>query len=724
MIKKISGMLMCLFILAGTLTRADEGMWLPLLLKKINEADMQKLGLKLTADEIYNVNKSSLKDAIVHMGGFCTGEMVSADGLMLTNHHCGFDAIQTHSTVENDYITKGFWAMTREQELPNPGLFVKFLVRIEDVTEQVNKAIPDTMSEAGRTAELPKVFAAIAKQAKGDTEYTTEVKSFYKGNEYYLFVYEVFNDVRLVGAPPSSVGNFGGDTDNWMWPRHTGDFSMFRVYCGKDGKPAAYSKDNVPYKPKHFLPLSTKGLKKDDFTMTFGYPGATDRYLTSYGVKNAIELNNPSIVKIREKKLEILKKDMDADKKIDIMYAAKYAQTANYWKYFIGQTKGLKRMRVADERAKEEQEFQTWAAADAGRKAKYGNVLPSIKKSYDDVSKYTVAKVYFSEAIMRGPEIMSIASGLIPLGTALANKEQKPEETKQLIEKLKSKGEDLYSEFNASTDQKLFAALLKLYYQDVPKDLQAPVFSEIQSKYSGNFEKYAEEVYEKSSLTSKAKYEALLSSPTLKKLEKDPAYHAMKSLMDFYNAKVKPQVTAITNSQNLNNRLYIAALREMHPDKKYAPDANSTMRLSYGQVKDYYPMDAVYYNYFTTADGILEKMDNTNDEFKVDPKLADLIKKKDFGPYGENGELNVCFITNNDITGGNSGSPVINGSGELVGLAFDGNWEAMSGDIAFDPDYKRTICVDIRYVLFIIDKFAGASHLVREMKIVNETAHN
>lgn len=719
MIKKFFAVVISFLILTANLAKADEGMWLPLLLKKLNEGDMQKIGLKLTADDIYNINQSSMKDAIVHFGGFCTGEMISEDGLILTNHHCGFDAIQSNSSVEHDYITNGFWAMTRDQELPNPGLFVKFLVRIEDVTAKVNSMLPSDVTEANRQAELNKIFAKINQEAKGDTQYQTDIRSFYKGNEFYLFVYEVFNDVRLVGAPPESIGSFGGDTDNWMWPRHTGDFSMFRVYCGKDGKPAAYSKDNVPYKPKHFLPISMKGLKKDDFTMTFGYPGTTDRYLTSYGVKQAVSTTNPAIVKIRDKKLSILKKDMDADAKVRIMYATKYAQTANYWKYFIGQTKGLKRMRVADQRAAEEARFQAWANADPARKARYGEALPGLKKSYDDMSKYALTRIYMMEAINRGPEILSHAIKVQDLENVLSAKESKAEDIKAVSDKLLAKSTDFYSEFNAPTDRNLLAALMKMYSQDVPKDQLAPIFAEIETKFKGDYDKFATELFKTSLFASQTSYEAFLKSPSLKKLQKDMAYKTIKSITDFYNANAKVAITSITNDQNKHNRAFMAGLREMNPDKKYAPDANGTMRLSYGQVRDYYPMDGVYYNYFTTSDGILEKMDNTNEEFIVDSKLEKLIRDKDFGPYGEDGKLKVCVITTNDITGGNSGSPLINGNGELVGLCFDGNWEAMSGDIAYDPDYKRTISVDIRYVLFIIDKFAGASHLVKEMKLIN-----
>ena len=711
--------MIALFLLVVPATRADEGMWLPLLLKKLNEADMQKKGLKLTAEDIYSINNSSLKDAIVHFGGFCTGEMISGDGLILTNHHCGFDAIQSNSSVENDYITNGYWAKNKDQELPNPGLFVRFLVSIEDVTEKVMAELPKDVAESARQGELQKIFAKLSKEAKGETHYDVNVVSFFNGNEFFMFTYEKFNDVRLVGAPPNSIGSFGGDTDNWMWPRHTGDFALFRVYSGKDGKPAEYSKDNVPLKPKHFLPVSMKGLNAGDFTMTFGYPGRTDRYLTSSGVEQAVDITNPAIVKIRTKKLDIMKDDMDASDKVRIQYASKYSQTSNYWKYFIGQTKGLKRMRVADQKKAEEAAFQKWADADPARKAKYGDVLPGLKKSYDELEKYALIRTYLNEAVTRGPEILLFAYSHQSLMKVLENKESKQEDIKKAADQLQGRSADFFKEFNAPTDQKLVAALLEMYAKEVPAAQHAPVFAEISAKYKGDWNKYAADMFKNSVFANETKYNAFMSKPSAKTMKKDPAYHAITSILDHYTNNYRPVVTGLTTEMNKNNRLFVAGLREMNPDKVYSPDANSTMRLSYGTVRDYKPMDAVHYKHFTTTDGILEKLDNSNKEFVVHPKLEKLIQDKDFGPYAKDGVMNVCFISDNDITGGNSGSPVINGNGELVGLAFDGNWEAMSGDIAYDPDYKRTISVDIRYVLFVIDKFAGAGYLLNEMKLVN-----
>lgn len=700
-------------------SRADEGMWLLSLIKQLNEADMQKLGCKLTAEQIYSVNNSSLKDAFVSFGGFCTGQLISSNGLLITNHHCGLESVQAHSTPQNDLLTNGFWAKTREEELPNPGLYAKFLVRMEDVTSKVKAELSDTLSEAQFQAALPKIYSKISKEATEGTHYTADVKSMFKGNEFYLFVYETFTDVRLAGAPSMSVGNYGGDTDNWMWPRHTGDFSMFRIYCGKDGKPAEYSKDNVPYQPKQFLPISISGLKKDDFTMVLGYPGATDRFLTSSGVDMTVDLTSPATVKIRDKKLEIIRADMKASNEVRIKYQSKHNQASNYWKYFIGQQKQLKRMRVSDARREQERKFDAWVNTDPSRKAMYGTVTADLKKTFDEQRKLVLTRTYLGEAVLQGPEILPLAYSAQTLATTLANKEAKPEEIKAAADAVKEGLEEHFKNYNSPTDQKLLSALMKMYYEDIPKDLHAPIFKEIETKFKGNFDEYAEEVFENSVFASKEKSEAFLNNPSAKKLNKDLAYRTISSIFDYYIANHRGALRTTDQKLSKLNRTYIKGLREMNPDKKYAPDANSTMRFTYGTVKDYYPMDAVYYNYFTTIDGVMEKKDNSNTEFTIQPGYEELYNKKDYGRYGENGTLTTCFITTNDITGGNSGSGVLNGDGELVGLAFDGNWEAMSGDIAYDPNYKRTICVDIRYVLWVIEKVGGATNLINEMKIMN-----
>ncbi len=719
MTKRIKCILIAISLFLPALTWADEGMWLLMFIKRLNEADMQKEGLKLTAEEIYNVNNSSLKDAIVVLGGgFCTAELVSNDGLMLTNHHCGFDAVQSHSTVEHDYLTDGFWAMNQGQELPNEGLTASILIRMEDVGDKIKPLLSDTMSEETRSSVIQKAYAKLKEENSEKGRYKVDVKSFFNGNEFYMFVLEVFKDVRLVGAPPSAIGKFGGDTDNWMWPRHTGDFSMLRVYTDKDGKPAEYSKDNVPYHPKHFLPVSTGGIKKDDFAMIMGYPGRTDRYLTSDGVQLAIDQTNPAIVKLRTKKLDIIKEDMNASDKVRIMYAAKNAKTSNYWKYFIGQTKGLKRLRTAEQKRELENKLTAWANTNPTTKAKYGNVTSEITKGYNDMRKVNLAKWYFQEAVL-GTEILPLAYSFQSLEKVLSNKEAKPEEIKAAVEPLKEAAKEFYKDYNASTDQKVFAALMEMYSKDVPKDQQSPLFAKIEKKYKGDYKEYAEEVFEHSMFTSEQKVNDFLAKPSLKKLKKDMAYDAVSEIYNHYIANVRPQIRAAQARIDKNMRLFVDGLRQMIPEKKFYPDANSTMRLSYGTVRDYIPMDAAHYDYYTTIEGIMEKMDNNNPEFVVPQRLVDLYNKKDYGRYGENGTLIVNFITDNDITGGNSGSPVINGKGELIGIAFDGNWEAMSGDIAYDEKLKRTICADIRYVLWVIDKYAGAGYLINEMKVVN-----
>lgn len=717
MFKKITVIALIASFVIPAKVFADEGMWMLSLLKKLNESDMQKMGCKLTADQIYNINNSCLKDAFVSLGGFCTGEMISKDGLMITNHHCGLESVQEHSSKENDYLTNGFWAKTLDDELPNAGLFVKFLVRMEDVTDQVKKELNDTLTEVQLQTALPGIYSKITKAAIENTGYTADVKSMFGGNEYYLFVYEVYKDVRLVGAPPISIGDFGGDTDNWMWPRQTGDFSMFRVYCSKEGKPAEYSKENVPYHPKHFLPVSIAGVKENDYTMILGFPGSTNRYLTSAGIEMAINVNNPAVVKIRDKKLEIIGHDMKENDAVRIQYQAKFSKSSNYWKYFIGQTKQLKRMKVAEKKREDERKFTEWANADITRKSMYGSITTDLKNGYAEMSKIVLARTYLSEAVLQGAEIFGLANSYKALGEALAKKDAKPDEIKAIADPLKEQVDEYFKDYNVSTDKKLFSALLTIYYHDIPKDQQAPLFREVESKYNGDFEKFAEAVYAKSFFVSKEKVNTFLQNPSAKKLTKDLGYHAAMSIIDFYYSNLRPQVRLAEQKLSKLNRVYIRGTREMYPDKKFAPDANSTMRLSYGSVKDYDPMDAVHYDYYTTIEGIMEKMDDKFDDYKVPARLVDLYNKKDYGRYAENGEMKVCFISTNDITGGSSGSGMLNANGELIGLAFDGNWEAMSGDIAYDPNYKRTIALDIRYVLFIVDKFAGASRLINEMDI-------
>lgn len=719
--KKLILILIVLIIGIGPKAKADEGMWLPIFIERLNYVDMQEMGLHLTPEEIYSINNSSLKDAIIIFGGGCTGEIVSPEGLIFTNHHCGYGAIQSHSTVEHDYLTDGFWAMSKEEELSNEGLTARFLVRIEDVSERVLSELNDEMTEDERSKKIREVGKQISDEATEGTHYDAYVRGFFAGNEFYLFVYEVFEDVRLVGAPPSSIGKYGADTDNWMWPRHTGDFSVFRVYTGPDGKPAEYAEENIPLKSKSFLPISIDGVKKGDFTMIMGYPGGTDRYMSSWGVELAIEETNPTIVDIRDRKLKIMREFMDADEAVRIKYASKYARTSNYWKYFIGQTKGLKRLKVFDKKQQQEKAFADWVAATPDREEKYGEALDLRKQSIDEMRQYNLARIYLNEAIARGAEILMFSRRFNNLQEMLNQKDVPQEEIDAEIAKLREASKKYFKDYHQPIDRQLLAAMLEMYYENVPKEQQPELLADIHKKYDGNFLKYADKVFDKSIFASQESVNDFLDKPKARKIEKDRVTELLSAFM-----KKLPVLRAATAEAEMKGgkgeRLYIAGLREMYPEKKFYPDANFTMRLTYGQVLDYYPADAVHYDFYTTLKGVMEKEDPSTWEFVVPEKLKELYKNKDFGPYGQNGKMVVGFISNNDITGGNSGSPVMNGHGELIGIAFDGNWEAMSGDIAFEPELQRTISVDIRYVLFIIDKFAGAQNIIDELTIVKRNA--
>ncbi len=718
--KRILILSVILFLTAIAPVNADEGMWLPMLIQRLNQRDLQKMGLQLTPEEIYSVNNASLKDAIVSMGGFCTGEIISANGLMLTNHHCGYDAIRTNSTVEKDYLTNGFWAGSYQDELPNDGLFVSFLVRMEDVTAQVLSAVEGITSEAERNKKIAEVRMAIAAEAEKDTHYEAEVSSFYAGNEFYLFVYEIFRDVRLVGTPPESVGKYGGDTDNWMWPRHTGDFSLFRVYAGPDGKPAEYSTENVPLKPKHHLPVSLNGVEDGDFTMTFGYPGSTDRYLSSFGIAQALDKKNPTIVEIRDAKLNVLREDMKDDK-VRLMYASKFAQIANYWKYFIGQSEQLKQLNVQATKEQLEADFQKWAEADAARKEKYGEALSMIKRGYELKDNTVIGGTYVLEGGLVGADIVLFTYRMSNQLEAYMAMEDGPEK-EEMKDNLKLAAADFYEGVNIPTDKKLFAVTSELYSKNVPQDQQPAYMRDAGTKMTGKWEKYADKTYAKSIFADKAKLNAFIENPNQKTFDKDPLRIIASDLFGIYRGQAAANAEA-NEMLAKGNRLFQAGLREMMPEKEFYPDANSTMRASFGTVGSYQPKDGVTFNHYTTMDGIIQKEDTTNEEFHVPAKLKQLHEARNYGQYADkDGNLRVNFISSNDITGGNSGSPVINGKGELVGLAFDGNWEAMSGDIHFEKAIQRTISVDIRYVLWTIDVMAGAKHLIDEMTLVkNDT---
>ena len=716
--KRIAIILIALVLGFNMNSRADEGMWIPMLINK-NIIEMHEMGFKLSAEDIYSVNHSSLKDAIVIFGRGCTGEVVSPEGLLLTNHHCGYGSIQKVSTEEHNYLDDGFWATNKGEEIPIEGLTVKFMVRMQDVTKEMFSGVKDDMSDDDREITMKDNRKGLIGQATKGTHYNAIIEDFYGGNEYYLIVYETFKDIRLVGTPPESIGKFGADTDNWMWPRHTGDFSMFRVYAGPDGKPATYSKDNVPLKPKYFLPVSIAGVEEGDFAMIMGNPGSTQRYLSSYGVKLAVEETNMTIVKIREEKLRIMREGMDADENVRLQYASKYARTANYWKYFIGQTKGLKALNVQEKKEFQETAFLAWLDKNPTEKAKYGEALPLIANAYDELAEYNLNKWYFREAIYRGPEILSYSYSFNKLKTLLAEKNPDNEAVQAQLDKLEEGFQPHFKDYNFYIDRNLLASMLQMFHQNVPIDQQPVYLLEMDDKYKGDYQKYAHEVFEKSIFGNEEKLNEFFIDPKGKTLEKDPALILVNAFFTKYR-ELTGQTTEVEKNLAKGEKLYIAGLRAMNPDVNYYPDANFTMRVSYGKVGGYYPSDAVYYDYYTTMDGIMEKEDPSSFEFTVPEKLKELYNAGDFGEYAMGDKMPVCFLTNNDITGGNSGSPVINGNGELIGLAFDGNWEAMSGDIAFEPDLQRTINVDIRYVLFIIDKFAGAQNLIDEMVIVKE----
>ncbi|HNV50510.1 MAG TPA: S46 family peptidase [Bacteroidales bacterium] len=703
--------------------RTDEGMWLPMFVERLNWTDIQKMGLQLTIDELYSINHSSLKDAVVGLaegsapnGFFCTGEIVSDKGLLFTNHHCAYDVIQRHSSIQHDYLTDGFWAMNAEDEIPNPGLTASFLVRMEDVTEQVLSELDDEMTIEKRAAKIREITSPIKEKASEDGKYDAVVKSFYDGSEYYLFVYQTFKDVRLVGAPPSSIGKFGGDTDNWMWPRHTGDFAILRVYSAPDGSPADYSKDNVPLKPKHHLPVSIKGYEKDDYAMIWGFPGNTERYLTSYGIDFAINQKNPAIIDVFGTMLDVMKKQMDADPAIRIELASDHAGIANVWKYFIGQTRGLKRLDVKSKKEEIEKDFINWYKKNDETNEKYGNVLQNLQAAYQQMEG-TITPFYLIAIGSSNIECLNLSMQTVVMEEMLEKKKENKAQIELTIDALKETSEEFYSDYNISMDRDMLSSMLSLFKKRLSLNQLPDIFATINAKFNGDINSYVDYVFKNSIFTDKDRYNKFLSNPKVKTLKKDPI-NELSSSFNKIIASYQANLAEGQQNVSLNMRKFIAGLREMNPSVKYYPDANSSMRFTYGTIKDYYPADAVHYDYITHAKGILEKEDPTNEEFIVSLKLKELIKKGDFGIYGKDGDLVINFLSTNDITGGNSGSPVINGKGELIGIAFDGNWEAMSGDIAFENELQRTISVDIRYVLFVIDKYAGAKHLIDELTLV------
>lgn len=693
--------------------RADEGMWLPYSINGKNLADMQRLGCKLTAEQIFSFNQPSLKDAIVQFGGGCTGELISPEGLLLTNHHCGLGQVQAHSSVEHDYLQEGFWARSKAEELPNKGLTVSFLTYIEDVTKILLVGVDDNTSEADRAIKISENSKTLIKERKGNRDVEVEIVPFYHGNQYIMFVYDVYKDVRLVACPPWGIGKFGADTDNWTWPRHKGDFCIFRVYTAPDGSPAEYSEDNIPMKSKHFLPISLKGVKPGDYTMILGYPGSTDRYSTSGAVKSVIEQEGPAIIACRTTKLDQYRKHMDADPAVFIKYASKQASVSNYWKYYIGQVKQLQRNKVFEKRANQEVAFQKWMNENSDRKAQYGDIFNDIDQYWNHQAKYTKATIYHREAGWRGGEAVAFAVRFRQLNNMIENKAAQNEIAAR-AEAMKGAVQNYFKDYDKETDRDVTIALLNLFYKDINPEQLPAMIKKIGDKNSGDFTQFVNNAFAKSIFVDAVKLNNWIENP--KSLAKDPIFALMSEIINSY-LDLTEQAGSVNNSRA--ERLYMKGLMEMQKDRNFYPDANFTMRLTYGSVQDCKPANAVTYDYITTLDGVMEKYKPGDWEFDVPADLIKLWENKDYGRYAdENGDLVVNFITTNDITGGNSGSPVIDAEGNLIGLAFDGNWEAMSGDLSFENEVQRTICMDARYLVFIIDKMANAQNLMQELKII------
>lgn len=689
------------------------GMWIPSLLKGMNEKEMKSLGMKMSVKDIYDVNQSSLKDAVPHFNGGCTSEVISPKGLILTNHHCGFSQIQNHSSVDHDYLTNGFWAYKMEDELPNEGLVVTFIVRIEDVTTKVLEGTANLTSEAEKQNKIQDNISVLSNSLPKENWQENKIRTFFEGNQYMLFVTETFKDVRLVGAPPSSIGKFGSDTDNWVWPRHTGDFSLFRIYADKNNRPAAYSKDNVPYTPKHFLPISLDGVKEDDFTMVFGYPGKTNEYLPAVAIAQIANELNPAKIEIRDKALKVADGFMRKDPAIKIQYASKYASTANYWKKWIGETQGIKKSDAIAIKKNQEIAFQE-KVLKAGKQAEYGNLLSDFDKNYTEISSYALARDYFSEVVQRNTELLSVGYKLYQLEQVYNSKGEQAftDRKNNLVVGLA----DFYKDFNSNVDQKVFEQLIHLYATKVPQEFLPTNLSNI------NAANLATEIYGQSKLVNYNSLKELLSGDSktiLANLNADKGFQLVKNMSDKFLKDVAPKYEEVNMKITALQRTYMKAQLELNKDSRIFPDANSTLRVTYGKVKGYAPKDATLYASTTYLDGIMEKYIPSDYEFDVPAKLIDLHKTKNYGSYAENGKMPVCFIATNHTTGGNSGSPAIDAKGNLIGLNFDRVWEGTMSDIYYDPNICRNIMVDIRYILFIIDKYADAKNIINELKLVH-----
>ena len=708
---KLLRILLILFVLP--VFSQQGGMWIPSLLKGANEAEMKSLGMKISADDIYSVNHSSLKDAVPHFDGGCTAEMISSKGLLLTNHHCGFDNIQSHSTVEHDYLTDGFWAYKMEDELPNKDLTVTFIIKIEDVTSKIVEGVSNLATEIEKQKKIQQNIAAVSKNFSKEAWQEAMIRAFYDGNQYLLFVTETFKDVRLVGAPPSSIGKFGSDTDNWVWPRHTGDFSLFRIYADKNNRPAEYAIDNVPYQPKHFFPISAKGIQENDFTMVMGYPGRTQEYLPSFAVEQIVTDLNPAKIEIRDAALKVQDGFMRKDNAIKIQYASKYAGVANYWKKWIGETKGLKKSNAVALKKEFEKKFQE-RLIKAGKQAEYGNLLADFEKNYSEIRPYAIAKDYFTEVVLRNSEILSFGYRLYQLEQVYnARGEQAFTDRKN---NLIYGFEGLYKDYSAQVDEKVFEQLLHLYATKSPQQFLP------ESLNNSSTSNITNTIFRSSKLTSFDGLKDLMNGDVkivIEKLNQDPAYQLVKSIADSYQKNVAPKFEEINLKNIALQRTYMKGIMEFFPNDRVFPDANSTLRVTYGKVKGYKPSDAVVYEPISYLDGVIEKYIPGDYEFDVPKKLIDLYNSKEYGNYADsNGKMPLAFIATNHTTGGNSGSPALDANGNLIGLNFDRVWEGTMSDIYYSPEICRNIMVDTRYILFIIDKFANAKNIIEELNIV------
>jgi hypothetical protein len=717
--KRISILLAALLIVAvAPALKADEGMWIPMLIEKYNIRLMQEKGFKLSAEDIYSINKASMKDAVVIFGGGCTGEFISDKGLLITNHHCGYSNIVNHSTLEHDYLTNGFWAMSQSEELTNPGLTVTILRYMDDVTARVQEGVKESMSDEEKSDLISKNAEAICKKAVEGTYYTAQVKPFYMGNQYFLFVEETFKDVRLVGAPPSAIGKFGGETDNWVWPRHTGDFSLFRVYANNENNPADYSKDNVPYKPAYHFPVSIKGVKEGDFTMVFGYPGSTREYAPSSYIKMIKDVINPNLIAIRAAKISIMEQAMANDPLIRLQYSSKKSGLANSWKRWIGENQGLEKMNAVEKKEAYEAEFERWAASDPDRNEKYGKILDEYKSIYERYQEYYLVNSFTNEVFSSGPSSLALASAFSRL--TVMPETNDPNLQKELT-RLKNAVRALPKNINIPTDKKMFVAVLQLYHDRIDPKWQAESFKKLYEEYAGDLSKMAEKLYSSSILFDSVKVSVLLDNfnkHAAARLSRDPLVQLSKGAMAILDTSVRPELAKMDKRLQVLDRNYMAALMEFDKNRVFYPDANFTLRVAYGQVMGYESRDAVSFEPVTTVQGIIEKDNPDIYDYDVPDRLKVLYNNKDFGQYGSDGKMPVCFIANNHTTGGNSGSPVLNAEGQLIGINFDRAWEGVASDIMYNPAQSRNISLDIRYALFLIDKYAGAGYLINEMTII------